>query len=155
MQLEEGKNIKELKTNWQQSVDNLSKIIETMKGKWLFLAYEYSGIEESIKAIEGEQAEMGGIDGVFLKKHVLTLMNNALEKQSTFVRVLCYILLEEKLKEQEHRRWNAYMRSEGFIYNEKRFDLGKMHPDLRPYSALPSSEKNKDIHMDMICAQLK
>ena len=65
------------------------------------------------------------------------------------------ILLEEKLKEQEHRRWNAYMRSEGFIYNAKRFDLGKMHSDIRPYSELPSSEKNKDIHMDMICSQLK
>lgn len=49
----------------------------------------------------------------------------------------------------EHRRWNAYMRAEGYIYSgspEKpsRNDLAKMHNDLVEYSSLSEEEKRKD-----------
>ncbi len=49
----------------------------------------------------------------------------------------------------EHRRWNAYMRSEGYIYSgspekSSRNDLGKMHHDLVDYSSLTEEEKRKD-----------
>lgn len=49
----------------------------------------------------------------------------------------------------EHRRWNAYMRSEGYIYSgspdkSSRNDLGKMHHDLVDYSSLSDDEKRKD-----------
>lgn len=49
----------------------------------------------------------------------------------------------------EHRRWNAYMRAEGYVYsgsNEKssRNDLGKMHHDLVDFSSLTEAEKRKD-----------
>lgn len=49
----------------------------------------------------------------------------------------------------EHRRWNAYMRSEGYVYSgshdeSSRNDLGKMHHDLVDYSSLDESEKPKD-----------
>ncbi len=49
----------------------------------------------------------------------------------------------------EHRRWNAYMRSEGYIFSgstdkESRNDLGKMHHDLTSFSRLEGSEKRKD-----------
>lgn len=49
----------------------------------------------------------------------------------------------------EHRRWNAYMRSEGYIYSgsiEKstRNNLGKMHHCLVPFDELPVSEQEKD-----------
>ena len=49
----------------------------------------------------------------------------------------------------EHRRWNAYMRSEGYIYSgspdkASRNDLGKMHHDLVNCAALPDEEKRKD-----------
>ena len=49
----------------------------------------------------------------------------------------------------EHRRWNAYMRSEGYVYSgspEKasRNDLAKMHHDLVDYSMLSEEEKRKD-----------
>lgn len=54
-----------------------------------------------------------------------------------------------RLEDLEHRRWNAYMRSEGYIYSgspdkESRNDLGKMHNDLIPYEALSEEEKRKD-----------
>ncbi len=49
----------------------------------------------------------------------------------------------------EHRRWNAYMRSEGYIYSgvhdkSSRNDLGKMHHDLIEYDLIDEEEKRKD-----------
>ncbi|MBO5714885.1 MAG: hypothetical protein J6S23_00640 [Clostridia bacterium] len=49
----------------------------------------------------------------------------------------------------EHKRWNAYMRSEGYIFsgsNDKnsRNDLAKMHHDLVDFSSLTEEEKRKD-----------
>ena len=49
----------------------------------------------------------------------------------------------------EHRRWNAYMRSEGYVYSGSpdratRNDLGKMHHDLIPFDLLSEEDKRKD-----------
>lgn len=44
----------------------------------------------------------------------------------------------------EHRRWNAYMRSEGFTYSEKRDNLAKTHNCLVTYADLTPEEKTKD-----------
>ncbi len=64
---------------------------------------------------------------------------------------------EEELTEEErltietleHRRWNAYMRAEGYIYSgskdrSSRNDLAKMHPDLVDYASLDEEQKRKD-----------
>lgn len=53
------------------------------------------------------------------------------------------------IESMEHRRWNAYMRSEGYIFSgstEKasRNDLAKMHNDLTDYYSLAEEEKRKD-----------
>lgn len=49
----------------------------------------------------------------------------------------------------EHRRWNAYMRAEGYIYSgspekSSRNDLAKMHHDLVDFSSLSEEDKRKD-----------
>ena len=49
----------------------------------------------------------------------------------------------------EHRRWNAYMRSEGYIFSgskdkASRNDLAKMHHDLVDFSSLSEEDKRKD-----------
>ena len=49
----------------------------------------------------------------------------------------------------EHRRWNAYMRAEGYIFSgstdkKTRNDLAKMHHDLVDYASLSEPEKRKD-----------
>ena len=49
----------------------------------------------------------------------------------------------------EHRRWNAYMRAEGYVFSgskekSSRNDLGKMHHDLVDFSSLTEEEKRKD-----------
>lgn len=49
----------------------------------------------------------------------------------------------------EHRRWNAYMRSEGYVYSgsvekSSRNDLAKMHHCLVPFDMLSEQDKAKD-----------
>lgn len=64
---------------------------------------------------------------------------------------------EEELTEEEkiaietieHRRWNAYMRAEGYVYSgstdkSSRNDLAKTHNDLVAYDLLSEEEKRKD-----------
>ena len=53
---------------------------------------------------------------------------------------------EEKLaySELEHPRWNAYMRSEGYSYGEKRNDLAKLHNNLVPTEELDKETRIKD-----------
>ena len=52
----------------------------------------------------------------------------------------------------EHRRWNAYMRSEGYVFSgskdkSSRNDLAKMHHDLVNFDSLSEEEKIKDYKM--------
>ena len=54
-----------------------------------------------------------------------------------------------ELETLEHRRWNAYMRSEGYIYSgspdrSSRNDLAKMHHNLVAYERLEDADKRKD-----------
>jgi hypothetical protein len=51
---------------------------------------------------------------------------------------------EELLKEYEHRRWNAYMRTEGYVYGKTKNAVYKTHPSLIPYERLSKKEKDKD-----------
>ena len=53
------------------------------------------------------------------------------------------------LRKLEHRRWNAYMRSEGYIFSgstekSSRNNLGKMHHCLVTFDELDEKEKRKD-----------
>lgn len=55
----------------------------------------------------------------------------------------------EILRRIEHRRWCAYMRSEGYRYSgsrapDSRNDLAKLHPDLVPYELLSEADRKKD-----------
>lgn len=56
---------------------------------------------------------------------------------------------KEGIEALEHKRWNAYMRAEGFIFSgssdkKSRNDLAKMHHDLVDFSSLTEEEKRKD-----------
>lgn len=48
------------------------------------------------------------------------------------------------LRVLEHKRWNAYMRSEGYVFAPTRNDMAKTHPCLVPFDELPEKEKVKD-----------
>ena len=76
-------------------------------------------------------------------------------------RIKCGIAGAEKKEEEltekerdviealEHRRWNAYMRAEGYVFSgstdkSSRNDLAKMHHDLVDFASLSEEEKRKD-----------
>lgn len=55
----------------------------------------------------------------------------------------------DELEVLEHKRWNAYMRSEGYCYSgspdkASRNDLAKLHHDLIPFDSLSEEDKRKD-----------
>ena len=51
---------------------------------------------------------------------------------------------QELVSDYEHRRWNAYMRTEGYVYNKTRDDIAKTHPSLIIFDDLSQEEKDKD-----------
>lgn len=48
------------------------------------------------------------------------------------------------LRRLEHRRWNAYMRSQGYVHAPKRNDLAKTHHCLVPFGQLSPADQEKD-----------
>lgn len=48
------------------------------------------------------------------------------------------------LRYLEHRRWNAYMRSEGYVYAPQRNNLAKTHHCLVTFDVLSQKDKEKD-----------
>lgn len=55
-------------------------------------------------------------------------------------------LEEEKqtLRLMEHRRWNTYMRSEGYVFSETRNNMAKTHHCLVTFDLLSQKDKEKD-----------
>ncbi|MBR0106428.1 MAG: hypothetical protein IJM13_04325 [Lachnospiraceae bacterium] len=47
-------------------------------------------------------------------------------------------------RKQEHMRWNAFMRGQGYILGPKKDHIAKTHPNLVPFSELSETDKNKD-----------
>ena len=50
----------------------------------------------------------------------------------------------DMLRLYEHRRWNTYMRGEGYIYGKEKDHIAKTHPLLISFNDLPEEEKKKD-----------
>ena len=96
-----------------------------------FWQYEYNYNSSIASAIHSKARIAQGIPGAAKKEEELT------DEEREII---------EKL---EHRRWNAYMRAEGYIYSgspdkSSRNDLAKMHHDLVDFSSLSEEEKRKD-----------
>lgn len=52
----------------------------------------------------------------------------------------------EDEKETEHKRWSAFMRAEGYVYNDKvKNHIAKTHSSLKPYERLSFIDKEKDL----------
>jgi len=96
-----------------------------------FWQYEYNYRSSIASAIQQKAREACGIPGATKKEEDLTQDER------------------RAVESVEHRRWNAYMRSEGYIFSgskekSSRNDLGKMHHDLVDYDSLSEEEKRKD-----------
>ena len=96
-----------------------------------FWTYEYNYRSSMATAIHMKARIFCGIPGAAKAEADLT------EAERDIIEVL------------EHRRWNAYMRSEGYVYGgtvepEGRNDLAKTHNCLVPFDLLPLKEQEKD-----------
>lgn len=96
-----------------------------------FWAYEYNYRSSAASAIHRKARIACGIAGADKPEAELT------EEERLVIETL------------EHRRWNAYMRAEGYVFSgstdkASRNDLGKMHHDLVDYASLTEEEKRKD-----------
>ena len=88
-----------------------------------FWRYEYNYRSSMTSAIHMAARKTCGIQGADKAESALT----AAEKTA--------------LGSLEHRRWNAYMRTEGYCHGEPRNDLGKVHPDLCAYQDRKDKKK--------------
>lgn len=50
----------------------------------------------------------------------------------------------QRRRRSEHMRWNAYMRSQGYVSGPRKATRGKVHADLKPFAELPLHEQLKD-----------
>lgn len=96
-----------------------------------FWTYEYNYRFSIASTIHMKARVECGIHGATKKEEELT------DEERNIIEVL------------EHRRWNAYMRSEGYVFSgskekSSRNDLAKMHHDLVDFSFLTEEEKRKD-----------
>ena len=96
-----------------------------------FWTYEYNYRSSMASAIHMKARIKCGIPGATKNEEYLT------NEERDVIEVL------------EHRRWNAYMRSEGYVFSgskdrSSRNDLAKMHHDLVDFSSLTEEEKRKD-----------
>lgn len=96
-----------------------------------FWSYEYNYRSSMASAIHMKARIKCGIPGAGKREEELT------GEEKHIIEVL------------EHRRWNAYMRAEGYIYSgsedpASRNDLGKMHHNLVAFASLTEEDKRKD-----------
>lgn len=96
-----------------------------------FWTYEYNYRSSVASAIHMRARILCGIPGADKKEVDLT------DRERSVIETL------------EHRRWNAYMRSEGYVFSgshdpKSRNDLAKMHHDLVNFDDLSEEEKRKD-----------
>lgn len=96
-----------------------------------FWTYEYNYRSSVASAIHRQARAWCQIPGSDKKESELT------QRERDIIEVL------------EHRRWNAYMRSEGYVYSgspdsKTRNDLAKMHHNLVPFEGLSEKDKRKD-----------
>ena len=96
-----------------------------------FWNYEYNYRSSTASAIHMKARVKCGIPGAEKTTEELT------PEEKNIIEVL------------EHKRWNAYMRAEGYVFSgstdkSSRNDLAKMHHDLVDFSSLTEEEKRKD-----------
>lgn len=114
---------------------NLEKEALARHMKWgkeeEFWTYEYNYRSSVAAALHMRARIHCGIPGADKEEEALTAEEKAI------------------IEPLEHRRWNAYMRTEGYVFSQStdkasRNDLGKMHHDLVAFERLHEDEKRKD-----------
>lgn len=114
--LEAHKKYIELTEEYINAKNEEEKDLILQQGEEVFYKYEYNYNSSVTKVIHNKVKQYFGLKDV-----------------------------EDEYKNIEHIRWNAYMRSEGYVFSEKRNDLAKTHYDIVSTNRLPENEKKKDV----------
>lgn len=109
----------------------LKRHLKWDKNKSSFWANEYNYNSSTAPIIHFKARNNCGINGSYkLKSNPDMTVLNVEERR--------------KLRCLEHRRWNAYMRAEGYVFGNQRDDIAKTHPNLKSFFDLPLTEQEKD-----------
>lgn len=105
--------------------------------------YEYDNDTEKKKYEKFEYFRLSSIARMI---HYKALKKNFPEKTECTGdgRMLCRCESCEFLKKSEHLRWMAYMRANGYVYNDVRADRARLHNNLVPWEDLTEYERAKD-----------
>lgn len=128
--------IGDLETSYSENVilgSDLEKLALARHLKWGeerdFWRYDYNYKSSVASAIHTEMKKKCGIPGAELSPEMRSQADR------------------EALRRLEHRRWDAYMRSEGYVFSGSdtyRNDLAKMHNCLVDFSKLSKKDQEKD-----------
>ena len=132
--------IGDLKTSYSEKV----VINSTLEAEALKTHMKYSNsIEDDFWSFEYNYRSSIA-SAIHKRARILCNIPGADKKESDLTSEEC-----ETIEKLEHRRWNAYMRSEGYIYSgsndpKTRNDLAKMHHNLTSFETLDEEDKRKD-----------
>lgn len=110
---------------------NAQKILDSVND---YVSYEYYRESSIAKSIHKD----------IISKYFQTYFDTYDKQNFHFESKICPCQKCRNIKISEHMRWNAYMRTNGFIFSQTRRDRAKTHNDLIPWKKLPEPEKYKD-----------
>ena len=119
------------------------------------MAYTYQVIESNgLTGEKKDKAEREGIESFWrydynYRSSVASVIHSKMKKECNIpgsTKSISERTDAEKrfFRELEHKRWNAYVRSDGFVYAPIRDKLAKTHNLLVPFDKLPYEEQIKD-----------
>lgn len=116
--------------------------------------YSIESIEQNELEAEGLSCHLHWVSNVVDEPDAIEKYNKYEYYRRSSIAEAIYLRYREKLisgcnlellKEYEHKRWSAYMRSEGYIgLGDQKDFIAKTHPSLIPYQSLSPQEQNKD-----------
>ena len=133
-------------SHWTEVLAEISDNVRKLMGTNV-LAHAYPTLVDSMTAFRKKN---GGILPTSAEEELKRVMDKYLERYgiegATYDEVItCALSIIDSAAAVEHIRWNAYMRSEGFVYAKKKNVPFKAHHNLVNLSALSISDKAKDV----------
>ena len=125
--------LKLLKEKNPDTVENYEQVLRETEAKY----------QESLNTMDSKR-ELYEHFEYYRRSSLCNALHDEFKKNLGYVRKGDGSETDRMISEYEHRRWNAFMRSEGFTYGTERDYIAKTHPDLIPYEELSQKQKRKD-----------
>ncbi len=107
---------------------------------------EWVNADEKAQKIKPDRAEQKRKDEIIkyeLKEYYrISSISKSIHKAA--IKDLVADMTDEEVRITEHMRWNAYMRTMGYVYGPVKNERAKVHNNLVAYSQLSEYDKSKD-----------